>query len=44
MFRPKIHNTVYRRTGLGNLARDVVTSYGRTLKISASIVGRVDLL
>jgi hypothetical protein len=46
MFRPKIHNAVYKPTGLGNLAREVtvVTSYERRLKTSASIVGRVDLL
>jgi len=44
MFRPKIHNTVYRPTGLGNLAREVVTSYERTLKTSVSIVGSVNLL
>ena len=36
MFGPKIDNEAYRSKGLGNLARDVVTSYTQGLMMSTS--------
>jgi hypothetical protein len=44
MFLPKISNARYISTGLGNLAREVVTSYEPRLKTSIPIESRLTLI